>query len=829
MPARAKRKYDLKIWKWAALLAIVIAVIAMAVYLRRDSIARGIANSMLGEVDLVITDLSVDTLTPDRLGLEELVIESASGARYELFGLSMPLSASGVRLDQIVAEGLVVTYAKERDAQAMLSTTLRTVLGLPLVRPNIAVTITRVSLPGFPELTDVVWSTSAEGQNLTFKVDTINVVVGALLPEEQHHRLTISGVQADGQEVLSAELALTRDDERFDGAGHAMIRLAAWRTILGALELLPVGLLDVDAELQGPIGITLDDEQVGHAAFDAQLAAVSELQVTYRTASGRVIHVRAATLNQLVIDFAYPSREWIAGAKPMQTTVTVDENRGIPVFISALECRSGIRCTLNAHIDTQDVAWNGYSVEHVELVLPLRIDIGDETTIDISPAATGVFSGARTADIAATSVSVAAFSGTRLVVTDDAWRCRIDELRLDVDNISGVGKLRASFPVTMSELNLENSAQTIDTRLSVPPGASAYWDAVALLLPGAAGVLSIDDEQMTAWFELADGNGALTANVQLNRDLSTNSGSLSVDDARIAFDAARLSDFAPDWPYPWDIVNGSWDASLNLDWQTDDTITSYDGAMTHKLEALAGKFNNIAFVGLNTRLAATLDSVSGSDVSPAKLDIGLLDIGLPVENIVADYAIDLEKRGVLVQGLSMAALGGEFVADPFAFSAAAAANPIMLHANSIQLQLIVDLAEFEDIEMSGAVSGTLPVTIKGNKMTIENGRLESEPPGGVIRYRAGDAALDAVVPDSGLTIVTRALNNFEFDSLTADVNYTEAGDLKLQMRLSGINPDMDATQPIILNLGVENNVPQLLRSLQAIRSIEDILERETVN
>lgn len=49
------------------------------------------------------------------------------------------------------------------------------------------------------------------------------------------------------------------------------------------------------------------------------------------------------------------------------------------------------------------------------------------------------------------------------------------------------------------------------------------------------------------------------------------------------------------------------------------------------------------------------------------------------------------------------------------------------------------------------------------------------------------------------------------------------------MRLSGINPDMDATQPIILNLNIENNVPQLLRSLQAIRSIEDILERQTVN
>jgi hypothetical protein len=56
------------------------------------------------------------------------------------------------------------------------------------------------------------------------------------------------------------------------------------------------------------------------------------------------------------------------------------------------------------------------------------------------------------------------------------------------------------------------------------------------------------------------------------------------------------------------------------------------------------------------------------------------------------------------------------------------------------------------------------------------------------------------------------------------VDYTEQGDLLLQMRLAGINPDMDANQPVNLNLGVENNIPQLLRSLQATRAIEDILE-----
>ena len=79
--------------------------------------------------------------------------------------------------------------------------------------------------------------------------------------------------------------------------------------------------------------------------------------------------------------------------------------------------------------------------------------------------------------------------------------------------------------------------------------------------------------------------------------------------------------------------------------------------------------------------------------------------------------------------------------------------------------------------------------------------------------------------NSQLGIVTRTLKNFEFDVLTSDVDYNEQGDLKLQMRLTGTNPDVDPLQPVVLNLGIENNVPQMLRSLQATRSIEEIVER----
>ena len=173
----------------------------------------------------------------------------------------------------------------------------------------------------------------------------------------------------------------------------------------------------------------------------------------------------------------------------------------------------------------------------------------------------------------------------------------------------------------------------------------------------------------------------------------------------------------------------------------------------------------------------------------------------------------------------MSILGGSLRADPFNYSLAATASALLLRIESVQLSLMKALAEFESIDIEGSVSGVLPVTITGDRITVSQGRLESDAPGGLIRYQATDAGAD----DSQLGLATRALSDFEFESLTADVTYTEDGDLLLAMRLEGVNPKMDPTQPVILNLNVENNVPQMLRSLQATRSIQEIFERRMNN
>jgi hypothetical protein len=57
------------------------------------------------------------------------------------------------------------------------------------------------------------------------------------------------------------------------------------------------------------------------------------------------------------------------------------------------------------------------------------------------------------------------------------------------------------------------------------------------------------------------------------------------------------------------------------------------------------------------------------------------------------------------------------------------------------------------------------------------------------------------------------------------MNLSQEGDLTLKLRLTGRNPDLEEKRPVVLNVEVENNIPQMLRSLRAARAVEDVLEK----
>ena len=208
---------------------------------------------------------------------------------------------------------------------------------------------------------------------------------------------------------------------------------------------------------------------------------------------------------------------------------------------------------------------------------------------------------------------------------------------------------------------------------------------------------------------------------------------------------------------------------------------------------------------------------------PSSITVDLIEMGLPIENISASYTLYPDEMAFDMADLRMAAFGGVVRADPFSFRTASNINTVLMHAEAIQLSRLLTLEEFEAIEVSGTVGAELPVLIVGSSLTITKGRLFGEPPGGVIRYRS--ASEPDETDTSSIGFVTLALSNFEYETLTSEIDYNADGDLNLQLQLTGRNPDLDTNRPVVLNVGVENNVPQMLKSLQAARTVQDVLEQ----
>ena len=743
----------MKYLKYAAVVLIVLAIIAAVIHSYRESITLDFANSALREQGITVTELSIETLGADYIRLSYVVLEQDDGTRYEVSGLSFPLSFPSMRPATISIENLALMPAPADGAPLPLARLLQTFLQLPVTVPNTEITVTRFTMPDAPPVDNILWRSEDQRQHLAFSIHQIDVAIDVDNAKDGSHQATVHAAIDGNTDALSLALTLRRNESGFTIDGTPEFNFSRWLPVLRSFGLIPADIVSLDVAIDGPVTLVLNDD---------------------------------ATL-------------------PIAATLRISLAMG-PLKLGTI------------------------AIGGSKLSAALKIAVAETTRVDVSPDLLMELTGIESPAFSIASVSATQFSGVQLAFDKGEWSGDIDHLGLAFDSLTDRESLLASVPILFAGVRLSNSAATIEAQISISPGAAALsWDDTGIVMPGVEGHVSLQNNRVTASLLLADNDGAVTASIDVLHNLTTGAGSISVTDAMLQFGRRKLSGHLLEWPHAWDIVSGSWITAIEMDWNTGDDPITYGGTMTHRVRTLAGNFDDYVFSGLSAELGGDMDSATGVTLSPASIEVELFDVGLPLEQITADFDLNIDQQAVVVRNLSMSVLGGKLLVDPFRFSMQEQKIDLILRPQSIQLQFMAKLAELESIELSGSLSGVLPVTILNDNVTIVDGRLENDPPGGVIRYLPGVAAEGAADADSGIGLVSRALGNFQFDSLTADVNYTENGDLMLQMRLTGVNPDMDANQPVILNLGVENNIPQLLRSLRATRSIEEILERMSGN
>jgi hypothetical protein len=273
------------------------------------------------------------------------------------------------------------------------------------------------------------------------------------------------------------------------------------------------------------------------------------------------------------------------------------------------------------------------------------------------------------------------------------------------------------------------------------------------------------------------------------------------------------------WTQPYDLTEGA--IGLNADLRLPPNGTP-QGRIQIDLEGVSGYYGEYRADAVSAELDLR-SAAAGWSLGPTPVRIARLATGVDLDNVRSGLA--WSGAAVELQPTTADLLGGTLHVAPFTYHLDSGSGSTEVGLADLDLARILAL-EGEHIAGSGTLEGVLPVRFENAAPSVDDGTVHAKAPGGVIRVAP---ALTGVTGQPGLDFALRALQDFRFKVLEADVDYSAAGDLALAVRLQGSNPDIEGGRPIHYNLNVSENVPTLLRALRLQDDVTRGVERRMNN
>lgn len=347
---------------------------------------------------------------------------------------------------------------------------------------------------------------------------------------------------------------------------------------------------------------------------------------------------------------------------------------------------------------------------------------------------------------------------------------------------------------------------------------------------GAGGTPIPTDGTPTSGADGADGgaDGTPTAAARLSAELlhrfddGTGFADLEVPEFRFSNENPFSSLLSLDLPQG-DVVAGGIAGAGGIEWSDG----GLEGGMSLRLKDLSGFIAETAFIDLDTDVEFELAPAFGlRGAGPLEASLARVDPGLPLEDLRWNYNFDGADGMLEIRQLQASLLGGTvglpiLRLDISQLRSARLPPELNLVVSDVDLAQVTDLANYDDLAVTGRVSGYLPVRVAADGIRIEDGLIGALRPGGTIRYTPRQPP-----SDPRMQTVNELLSDYRFETLNSYVRLDESGDLLLRTEITGVNPGVNPDQPINLNVNIEDNIPQLLRSLRAGREISRILEEQ---
>ena len=201
-----------------------------------------------------------------------------------------------------------------------------------------------------------------------------------------------------------------------------------------------------------------------------------------------------------------------------------------------------------------------------------------------------------------------------------------------------------------------------------------------------------------------------------------------------------------------------------------------------------------------------------------------MDTGVSIKNLHFD--LSLAKNGDLaLGGFSAELLEGALTSDELFWNLNGEQRQSHLQFTGLSIGALAREMESTNFAASGLLDAKIPITTDRQGVTVEDGSVQSRPPGGRLRYY-GAFSPTMLGSNPQLKLLAGALEDYNYRDIHGTINYPLSGDLKLNLKLTGRSQAIDANRDLIINLNLENNVPSMLRSLQASRDLTDVLEKQ---
>ncbi len=215
-------------------------------------------------------------------------------------------------------------------------------------------------------------------------------------------------------------------------------------------------------------------------------------------------------------------------------------------------------------------------------------------------------------------------------------------------------------------------------------------------------------------------------------------------------------------------------------------------------------------------------------IAPAHLTWKTIDVGFPVKHAVMDFHMDINPvaESFRINGVFAQAelFGGKVSSDSFSYDYPSDQGRFLANLELLDLGQILLLVE-QDLHSSGQLVGNIPVTYDKGHLSVDTGHVESIAPGGFIQYRTNESAASLASGNAQMALVMKMLQNFRYDFLKSDVDYSNRSILKLKTTLSGRNPEIEGGRQINFNLNIEEDIAALLESLRLSREVSDGIDK----